>query len=52
RIGRVFLTSLLPSGLRRSADAHYTDDGSRRLGGMSRDIDVVNTTHIKWARFL
>ncbi|UQC76867.1 uncharacterized protein CLUP02_18382, partial [Colletotrichum lupini] len=47
-----FLTSLLPSGLRRSIDAHCTDDSSRRLGGVSRDMDVVNTAHIEWARFL
>ncbi|UQC81863.1 uncharacterized protein CLUP02_07349 [Colletotrichum lupini] len=28
------------------------DDGSRRLGGVSRDMDVVNAAHIEWARFL
>ncbi|UQC83462.1 uncharacterized protein CLUP02_08957, partial [Colletotrichum lupini] len=39
-------------GLRRSIDAYYIDNGSRYLGGISRDIDLVNTTHIKWARFL
>ncbi|KAK1510454.1 uncharacterized protein CCOS01_15285, partial [Colletotrichum costaricense] len=48
----VFLTSLLPTGLRRSIDAYCTDDGSRRLGGVSRDMDVVNAAHIEWARFL
>ncbi|KAK1495980.1 hypothetical protein CABS01_01787, partial [Colletotrichum abscissum] len=42
-----FLTSLLPAGLRRSINAHYTDNGSRRLGGILRNIDIVNTTHIK-----
>ncbi|KAK1468171.1 hypothetical protein CCUS01_06673, partial [Colletotrichum cuscutae] len=26
--------------------------GSRRLGGILRDIDIVNTAHIEWARFL
>ncbi|KAK1470739.1 hypothetical protein CCUS01_00854, partial [Colletotrichum cuscutae] len=38
---------LLSTGLRRSTDAHYTDNGSRRLGGISRDINIVNTTHSK-----
>ncbi|UQC78903.1 uncharacterized protein CLUP02_04382, partial [Colletotrichum lupini] len=39
-------------GLRRSINVYYIDNGSRRLGGILRDIDIVNTTHIKWARFL
>ncbi|KAK1474463.1 hypothetical protein CABS01_15806 [Colletotrichum abscissum] len=39
-------------GLRRSINAHCTDNGSRRLGGVLRDMDVVNAAHIKWARFL
>ncbi|KAK1705125.1 hypothetical protein BDP67DRAFT_532072 [Colletotrichum lupini] len=51
-MGMVFLASLPPAGLRRSIDVYYTDNGSRRLGGVSRDMDMVNATHIKWARFL
>ncbi|UQC75062.1 uncharacterized protein CLUP02_01715 [Colletotrichum lupini] len=35
------------AGLRRSIDAYCTDNGSRRLGGVLRDIDIVNTTHIE-----
>ncbi|KAK1493364.1 hypothetical protein CABS01_11533, partial [Colletotrichum abscissum] len=42
-----FLTSLLPSGLRYSINAYYINNSSRRLGGILRNIDIVNTTHIK-----
>ncbi|UQC88937.1 uncharacterized protein CLUP02_14464 [Colletotrichum lupini] len=38
---------LLFIGLRRNIDAYYTDNGSRRLGGILRDIDIVNTAHIE-----
>ncbi|KAK1493363.1 hypothetical protein CABS01_11532, partial [Colletotrichum abscissum] len=48
----LFLTSLLLSGLRHSTDAYYTNNSSKRLGGISRDMDVVNAAHIEWARFL
>ncbi|UQC83927.1 uncharacterized protein CLUP02_09423 [Colletotrichum lupini] len=51
-MGMVFLASLPPAGLRRSINVHCTDNGSRRLGGISRDINIVNATYIEWARFL
>ncbi|UQC81862.1 uncharacterized protein CLUP02_07348, partial [Colletotrichum lupini] len=43
----VFLTNLLLTGLRHSIDTYYTDNSFRRLGGILRDIDIVNTTYIK-----
>ncbi|UQC76411.1 uncharacterized protein CLUP02_17924 [Colletotrichum lupini] len=51
-MGMVFLASLPLTGLRRSINIYYMDNGSRRLGGMLRDIDIVNATHMEWARFL
>ncbi|UQC87606.1 uncharacterized protein CLUP02_13124 [Colletotrichum lupini] len=48
----IWMWLMLPTlRLWHSIDAHYTDNGSRRLGGVSRDMDVVNAAHIEWARF-
>ncbi|KAI3548388.1 hypothetical protein CSPX01_03184, partial [Colletotrichum filicis] len=34
-------------GLRRNINAYYINNSSKRLGGILRNINIVNTTYIK-----